>query len=231
MALTLGIDTASTELSLGLYEDATPVASYVRYRKNSHAEHIASSIEFFLSSNNVAPEAISRIGIAVGPGSFTGLRIGIAFVKGFCFGREVPILGVSSLMSVASSIPSLGKQLLIAFDARRDQVHYQRFKSESGKYVPTDKQRYAPSTVVAQTLVPGEIVIVDTLGFAKSVLPSLFSAEHPDVFSTDTLSLQRGLACAKIAATLDEHAPNWVSSMEVEPLYEEVSFTRAPSGV
>lgn len=70
---------------------------------------------------------IQRIGVTVGPGSFTGLRVGLAFAKGLAIALGVPCVGVSSLQALAASVPDA--EVLAAIDAKRGQLYLQLFSS------------------------------------------------------------------------------------------------------
>jgi tRNA threonylcarbamoyladenosine biosynthesis protein TsaB len=229
MTWTLGIDSSSFELGLGLYKDQSPVCGYSRYVSNSHAEHIVQSVDLLLKSNNVRPEDINQIGIAAGPGSFTGLRIGIAFVKGFCFDRPVRLLPISSLESVAHAWPAVAENLIVAFDARRSEVFWARFERGPEGIRRLTDDTLATASEFINAIKPGDTIITDSLGYANSVvLDEAKLPSHP--FRIENNPVQRGLACAGIAARSPDSAA-WLSAVDVQPRYLRPSAAEEKAGI
>jgi len=89
-----------------------------------HQERLASMVAQTMAEAGCAFEALTRIGVTVGPGSFTGLRVGIAFAKGLALALDIPVVGVGSLAALAQGRLGL---ILAAADARRGQVYWQVF--------------------------------------------------------------------------------------------------------
>lgn len=223
MSWTLGIDSSSTELGLGLCGPDGPVCSVSRYVANSHAEQITATVDFLLSSSGISPTDITRLGIAGGPGSFTGLRIGSAFMKGFCLKRDVAVVPVSSLESLACACPTLRGNVVAAFDARRGEVFWARFaKTDDGT------QRLTEDTLMhgdrfAAELESDDTVVADTLGFSRSTVFS--SLEAPvRLLHAGQCATQRGLACAVIAAMLPDNSPRVARAHDVNPVYLRPSY-------
>ena len=224
MSWTLGIDTSTAELGVGLACHGQPVAACSRYVPNSHAEHLDSTIAFLLKSNALAPTAIERIGVAAGPGSFTGLRIGHAYVKGMFLGRPVPVLALSSLEVVARALTETeDRDYAIAFDARRGDVYYAHFRREAGTLVRRCEDTLAPVAQLALEAGSGETVVCDTLGYARSTIEELFNAHQVRTVAVEHLHVQRGLACALAAATLPAQDTRWCTPCDLLPVYLRAS--------
>lgn len=223
MIWSLGIDSSSAELGLGLFRDTEQVYSLSRYLPNSHAEHIAQSIRFLLDTTGLTPGDIDRIGIAVGPGSFTGLRIGIAFVKGFAFGRPIRVLPVSSLESAAMGWPVQERcSLVAAFDARRDQVFWARFGRDSESLERCGDDRLDTIADLCEQLDRNDILITDTLGYGQSTVFDYVDRSQR-MYSLERQRIARGVACARLAALEPEHSARWTDAMSVEPRYLRLS--------
>jgi len=218
MEWVLGIDTSSIELSLGLVFDGRPVAGVSRYRRNSHAENIAEAADYLLKSNSVAPADIRHAAIAVGPGSFTGLRIGISFIKGFCFGRETRILQVSSLHAAAGAWIGADGPVVAAFDARQDRIFWARFNCSGTRATRLTGDVIASVDEFPRLLRNDDTVIVDAMGFERSTAFASIAARSA-VHSVERFPLQRGLSCAIIAAQTDAASDDWQSSDSIEPRY------------
>jgi tRNA threonylcarbamoyladenosine biosynthesis protein TsaB len=216
---TLGLDCSSTEMGLGLCENGVPVSAFSRYAAGSHAEHIARGLELLLAANDVPAETITRIGVAVGPGSFTGLRIALAFVKGFTLELPIRILPISSLHALAAAwLPTGRRGIAVAFDARRGEVFWARFERRETALVRAHDDTLSPRDDFVRELRDDDDVVTDTLGFARSeVFEDL--PGHAQVYSVDQHAVQRGLSCARLAAAEPEDSPAWVCAHDLLPTY------------
>lgn len=221
MTYTLGIDTSSFELGVGIYCDHRPIASFSRFITNSHAEHLGPCVDFVLKNAGIKPLDINRLGVVVGPGSFTGLRIGIAFVKGFCFERTIAVAALSSL-EVAAAAVGLKGQFWVAFDARRDEVFAARFENDHGTLRRLTEDRLMTAATFYEQQTAEGTIVTDSLGYAKS---TIFTNSCPgnSRFSLEEHAVQRGLAAARLAAFLDESSPSWASPIDVLPHYLRIS--------
>jgi tRNA threonylcarbamoyladenosine biosynthesis protein TsaB len=226
MSWTLGLDTSSIELSIGLAYEGRPVASSCRYLRNSHAEYIAESVEFLLQSNGITPETVERIGLAVGPGSFTGLRIGIAFIKGFCFGRPTRVLPISSLESLALAWPFTKGPIMTFLDARRNQVFWARFERSDAGLKRENEDTLAPVDSLMNIPSNNAIIITDAMGYKQGTMFLPFAGK-PGVFAADQIALQRGLACACKASALPKDAAEWTTADRILPRYMSPAYGEA----
>ena len=218
MSVTLGIDTSSTDLGIGIFRDAAATASYSRYIGNSHAEHIAPVIRMMLTGSGIAPEEVDRISVAVGPGSFTGLRIGIAFVKGFCIAHPVPVLPVSSLFILAHAVRHHQGRVVAAIDARNNDVFWAIFSPGNGLIRRRTDDSVTPSGNFTAALKPGDVVVTDTVGYRKS---SVFSAlpQFCTEIRVENHPLQRGLLCAEYGVASVSDQALWRNHPDIHPNY------------
>jgi tRNA threonylcarbamoyladenosine biosynthesis protein TsaB len=222
MSYVLGIDTSSTELGVGLAREGGAVAGVSRYLRNSHAEHISRCVEFLLSSSGIGPAQVDRAAIAAGPGSFTGLRIGISFLKGFCFGRHIKVLPVSSLESMAMAWNGSGHPVAAAFDARNGEVFWARFAPEGGTLRRLGDDALSTADEFTKAIGESDVVLVDTLGNAKSSVFDLLRA-RPDVYFVERHPVQRGLSCARLGAQAATTPDRWIACSELSPKYLSVT--------
>lgn len=107
-------------------------------RERGHAEAILPMIRDTLADIGISASEIDRIAVTLGPGSFTGVRVGLAAAKGLALARSAPIFGCSSLQVLAASCgdPDRDIQSLAVIDARRDQVYAQAFNIPAGLVAP-----------------------------------------------------------------------------------------------
>ena len=121
--LTLGIDTSTEICALGL-ADEVGILGEINFRLiNRHGEELHSNLEFLLSSTGKKISDLEGLCIGTGPGSFTGLRIGLTAARTLAQVRELPIVGVSSLDLLAYNLSSTGAWLVPVIDARRQRVY------------------------------------------------------------------------------------------------------------
>jgi tRNA threonylcarbamoyladenosine biosynthesis protein TsaB len=221
MSWVLGIDTSSVELGMALFHAGTPAAVASRYLHKTHAEQISRTLDFLCTGAGIAADQIERIGVACGPGSFTGLRIGIAFVKGFCSGRSCKLLPLSSLLCAAAALPlTLSRPVVVGYEARRNQAFWARFQQSGEVLTRLSEDRCDPLDTIAGLLKPDDYLITDTLGFKASRLGSLkqfVHTHHPVEFCP----LTRGLASARLAAVEPADSKQWVDAHNLSPLYEQ----------
>lgn len=125
MALILHIDTALKKASVGLSENGNLLISRENTIQNSHAGFVQKSIKEILTIINVPAAALDAIGVVAGPGSYTGIRIGMASAKGLCYALEKPLITVSTLVLLANAaaeqVPGLDFYCPM-IDARRNEV-------------------------------------------------------------------------------------------------------------
>jgi tRNA threonylcarbamoyl adenosine modification protein YeaZ len=222
MCWILGLDSTSAELGIGLWRDEQPVAGYSRYIRGSHAEHIAHGVSFMLRENNIGAADISRAGVAIGPGSFTGLRIGIAFVKGMLLEARTPVTPVSSLQSIAYAWGPVAQEIAVALDARQGRVFGALFAWRSRELIRRDPDRLLAADAFFEALAPETILLTDTLGYGRcSVFDTV--ADRPYTFALERFPIQRGMACARIAAERRGQPDQWHTPGDLLPRYMQLS--------
>jgi tRNA threonylcarbamoyladenosine biosynthesis protein TsaB len=218
VSFVLGIDTSSTDLSVGLYREHQPLASFCRYVGNSHAEQIVAAIGCLFDTTGNEAAAIDRIAVAVGPGSFTGLRIGIAFVKGFCIGRTLRVLPLSSLLILAHAARHHEGRVIAAIDARNDDVYWAAFSASRGRIERRSEDTVDPHERFLAALTCEDVVVTDTIGYKKSSVFSSLNGRYR-VLSAMEYPLQRGLLCAENGAFSPDNDPLWIDATAVHPNY------------
>lgn len=123
----LAIDTALGLCSAAVVEDGRVLATGSEAMQQGHQERLAPLVATIMADSNVDFDALDRIGVTVGPGSFTGLRVGLSFAKGLGLALDIPVVGFDSLDIIAASAPREGPGLAL-IDARRGQAYVRRFQ-------------------------------------------------------------------------------------------------------
>ena len=100
MTLILSIETATPVCSVALAKDHEVIALKESTKKNSHSEIVTVFIEELLRENHFAFSGLDAVAVSKGPGSYTGLRIGVSTAKGLCYALDIPLLSVNTLLTV-----------------------------------------------------------------------------------------------------------------------------------
>jgi tRNA threonylcarbamoyladenosine biosynthesis protein TsaB len=128
----LGIDTSTLCGSVGLIEGEQVLCEYSLNRKISHSERVLKTIDRVLEDSGVLIGEIDGFAISIGPGSFTGLRIGVSVVKGLAFATGKPVAGVSTLDALAQNVRYSPYLICPLLDARKGEVYTALYRN-SGK--------------------------------------------------------------------------------------------------
>lgn len=123
MSLILNLETATKNCSVALAKDGKTIACKEIAAQNfSHAEKLHVFIEEILSENNIQFSDLNAIAVSQGPGSYTGLRIGVSSAKGLCYALNIPLIAVDTLQLLAKQITIENGIILPMIDARRMEV-------------------------------------------------------------------------------------------------------------
>ena len=105
MSLILNFETSSKNCSVTLSSEGKLISNFdLEDDKYRHSELLTSTIKDILTQNSISAKELSAVAIGIGPGSFTGLRIGFSVAKGLCFPHKINLIGISSLKILANSI-------------------------------------------------------------------------------------------------------------------------------
>jgi tRNA threonylcarbamoyladenosine biosynthesis protein TsaB len=142
----IGIDTASRTASVALVETGLLVSERIHSAcesisnsnrsggKSNHAETILPLIELVLDNTGVSLRDITGFALSNGPGSFTGLRIGLSTVKGLAYGSKIPVVGISTLLAHAARVTDYEGLICAFLDARKNEVYAAVFR-KSGEVI------------------------------------------------------------------------------------------------
>lgn len=122
MMTTLLIDTSNQPLAVALVKDGNVLINYQSNIKKNHSLQLMPVIESLMDEAQLTPQSLSEIVVANGPGSYTGLRIGITTAKTMAYTLDIPLYEVSSLKALAATCDNGNNLIVPLFDARRDHV-------------------------------------------------------------------------------------------------------------
>ncbi len=133
--LILAMDSTAVAASVALLSDGAPLAAFHLNNGNTHSETLLPMVESVLRCTGKTVNDIDLFAVSAGPGSFTGVRIGVATVKGLAFGKGKPCVGVSTLEALAENLVPTGGLLCPVMNARRGQVYNALFRAENGALI------------------------------------------------------------------------------------------------
>jgi tRNA threonylcarbamoyladenosine biosynthesis protein TsaB len=174
----LGIDTSTPCGSVGLTDDEWIIAEYAMNSPVTHSERLLAAVEFILKESRLTPRDLDGWAISLGPGSFTGLRIGLAAIKGLAFATDKPVLGIPTLDILAAQVAPTPYVICPILDARKKEVYaaFYRYGDGEDPKRMTAYQASSPEDLIKEV---GEktIFIGDGVrsygGFLRGALPSL----------------------------------------------------------
>ncbi len=135
MALIISIETATKICSVALAKDGITIATKETSEGNSHSTQLAPFIKEIIDASEYTFNDLDAVAVSMGPGSYTGLRIGVSTAKGLCFGLDIPLIAVSTLEAMAvqakKQYSNLDKKMILSpmIDARRMEAYSQFFDS------------------------------------------------------------------------------------------------------
>jgi tRNA threonylcarbamoyladenosine biosynthesis protein TsaB len=225
----LGIDTSTSCGSVGLIDDREVISDYLLNIPVTHSERLLGAIEFVLREARWPIGNIDGWAISLGPGSFTGLRIGVSTMKGLAYATGKPVAGVSILDVLASQIAPTSYLICPILDARKKEVYTAFYRYEEGSSLQrqSDYQAIRPEDLIKNikehTIFLGEGL--KTYGdYLLNSLPSLA------IFPPPSLCVSHGSIVAKLGSELlqkGEHlelstfVPIYVRPSEAEMKWQE----------
>lgn len=166
----LGIDTSSNNLSLAILGNQNEIVEENIDSQKRLSSIILSSIKDILKKKEIALDSLNAFAIGLGPGSFTGLRIGTATVKGLAVGSHKPVIGISSLDILARSVSGGGYQVCPVVDAKRQKVYSCIYKIRNNHMVRTSKYLLIDIRDLLKKIKNKTIFLGDGIGIYKEVI-------------------------------------------------------------
>jgi len=229
--LICGIDTATAQVSVAVGGHEGVLASTQSLRGRQHAEVLTPALEFTCRQARVELSEISVVAVDLGPGLFTGLRVGVAVAKAMAYALGVPMIGVPSLDLLAFPVRFTSRLIVAVIDARRGEVFYAFYRQ-----VPGGIQRLgghsvgSPDDLASELMATSEecLLVGDGVVRYREVFEGLKKCEiveegfsHPSAQSLVLLAHARALR------------EQWVKPWDLQPLYlrkpdAEINWTTRP---
>jgi tRNA threonylcarbamoyladenosine biosynthesis protein TsaB len=215
--LILGIDTATAQVSVAVGGHEGVLASTQSMRGKQHAETLTPSIDFACKQARIELSEISVVAVDLGPGLFTGLRVGVAAAKAMAYALRVPMIGVPSLDLVAFPVRYSPKLIVAAVDARRGELFTAFYRQ-----VPGGIQRLSPHHVVSPDDLASELLATAEecllVGDGALRYREVFDGLHKVEIAEEGLAhpAASSLVMLAHAQALREQ---WVKPWDLQPLY------------
>lgn len=192
----LAVDTATTSCSVALISDRNLLAEEVYTAGRTHSRHLLSIIQGILDRCDVSPDELDGIAVTRGPGTFTGLRIGISTVKGMAMALDLPVVGVNSLAALAYPLAWARRPVAAMIDARRGEIYHACYGGNPGSGETDGVARVgAPETVAAD--LPANALLV---GSGAVLYRDLFEKRFPGIeFAEDNAHTIRAASVGRLA--------------------------------
>lgn len=174
----LAVDTSTVQMGLAVYDGARVTGEYAWRSNQHHTMELAPAIAELLSRSGLTMENIQALGVAIGPGSFTSLRVGLSLVKGLAFARQLPLIGIPTLDIYAASQPVSRLPLLAAIQAGRGRLAVSWYKGTKNGW---------------QEKAPARVVSVDSLIYeikTPTLVCGEFSAEERQRLAKDEVNVK-----------------------------------------
>lgn len=225
----LALDTSTLTGSVALIDDGAVLAESVARVRANHSEQLLPLVDEVLARAGVKLDALDRIAVGVGPGSFTGVRIAVATAKGLHLASGVTLVGVSSLDALVASAWGACGPVLAALDARRGELYAALYEVRSG----VRRELFAPTHATASTI--GLRVLARSGGDVVTVVgdatPSDFAAlssNDPSRFCRAPKVFEAPLARVIAWEALEGRA--MFDAGALEPLYVRGCDAKLPGG-
>ena len=176
----LAFETSAKAASVAIMKDGILLGECYQNTGLTHSQTLMCMAESLMQQCNCTVEQIDAVAVAAGPGSFTGVRIGVAAAKGFAWSRRIPCYGTSTLESMALSLGIYEGTVCAVMDARRNQVYNALFKAENGVLTRLCEDRAISIEELKALLPDGPVFLVgDGSKLCKQHIPeAILAPEH-----------------------------------------------------
>lgn len=218
----LALESSAVAASAALCEDEMLLGQTYLHTGLTHSQTLLPMAADLLEQCGLKPQDLDLIAVAAGPGSFTGLRIGVAAAKGLAWAAELPCAGCSTLEAMAWSLAGFHGEVCAAMDARRHQVYNARFQVNG-----TAPHRLTPDRAIALADLVKELEGTSVLQIvvgdgAQLCYDALTAAGIPAVLAPPNLRMQSAWGVARMGLELAQTGQT-VSPGELVPVYHRLS--------
>jgi len=188
MANILNIETATPNCSVAISIDGKILCAYTSPEKTNHSSILTLAIEKIMKESMLSFNDLDAVSVSIGPGSYTGLRIGLSTAKGICFAMQIPLIGIGTLKILALAIQHSNRYIanknncfLALMDARRMEVYAAAYNSDLIEILEPRalilNQNSFSNLIDRYTIIGGGdgMKKINALNFSKNIMPSKVS--------------------------------------------------------
>jgi tRNA threonylcarbamoyladenosine biosynthesis protein TsaB len=162
MSVILNIETSSKNCSVCLSSKGNLVTSFdLEDEAYRHSEFLTSSIQNILNENNLDVNGLSAVSVGIGPGSFTGLRIGFSVAKGLCYPHNIDLIGISSLRIIANSVVKENKNIISLIKDKGEHYYVSKYSNDL-KEIIEPKIKLIDRDYIFNILDDDSVIVVNT---------------------------------------------------------------------
>lgn len=220
----VGIETANAPLSVTVVKDGKVVAEVVQNIKLTHSAGAMPAVEAILAKAGVKPAEVDAIAVSEGPGSYTGVRIGVTLAKTLAWTLKKPLIGVSSLKVLAANVSLYDGLICPLFDARRNNVYTAVYKGATLETVMADHHDHINGLLqcLKELAEPVLFVGVDVDVFWEQIVEELGNKAYRAPFSYD---LPRASEVVRLASACE--LPSVEATHHFVPQYKRIAEAEA----
>ncbi|WP_314064399.1 tRNA (adenosine(37)-N6)-threonylcarbamoyltransferase complex dimerization subunit type 1 TsaB [uncultured Vagococcus sp.] len=218
----LAIDTSNQALAVAICENDQVIGQYLGTTNRNHSLVLMPAIDFLMKENKISPKELDRIIVAEGPGSYTGLRIGVTTAKTLAWTLGIDLVGVSSLAALAANSVDFSGYIVPLFNARRENVYTGVYQWQEGKLISIMADRHVALASWLEELqqLDGKLRFVgtDVAAFKESLIEV-----YPESVSEQWLINEvNGLSLAKLGIEvkpvlpIESFVPKYLKLVEAE---------------
>jgi len=194
----LGLDTATLCGSIGIIDDDKVVAEYALHREETLSARLLPAIQTLLAEARLDLHEIDGIAVSLGPGSFTGLRVGLSAVKGLALATQKPAAGIPTLDALAYNLPFTPYQICPLLDARKGQIYTALYKNRAGGFLEqvTPYQVLSPAALIEAIPHEETVFLGDGVKVCQELITQRLAAKA--LFAPLHLGFLRGTTVAEL---------------------------------
>lgn len=224
----LSVDTATVTCSVGILDDGRVLAEAVNEKRQTHSRHLMTMVDAVLQMAGVRLDQLDALAVTRGPGSFTGVRIGISTMQGLAMGLSKPLIGISSLEALAHQAGACAPLVCPVLDARKGEVYTAIYRPENdGMQLLLEEQVCSPDQLVRQIDGPCLLVGNGTLTYRKMMREKLGGQA---VFAGSALNKVRAETVGRLAMqkikTAGGEPPGGVIPHYIRPSDAEINLRK-----
>ncbi|MBK7450926.1 MAG: tRNA (adenosine(37)-N6)-threonylcarbamoyltransferase complex dimerization subunit type 1 TsaB [Anaerolineales bacterium] len=216
----LAVDTSTSLVGLALYDGDQVLGEMTWTTKQHHTTELSPALSGLLKRCGVSMSMVTALGVAIGPGSFTSLRVGLSLIKGIALARNLPVMGISTLDVIAAAQPQANDPLVAVLQAGRTRIAFGVYKNIEKQWQPEGAVRSGTldellAELTGPTIIAGELTV----------------DERKKISKVKNLQLASPILCVRRPAVLAELAWNrWQDSdaddaATLAPIYLHVAGT------